>query len=94
MFRYLVYKDGYLGLITPSKEEIDLKTLNNSNNYSHGIIPGVIGGIGQLGGGIISNIRNAVKESRSHANTTYAYTTLGKDLHEKHKDILELNSTW
>ena len=94
VFKYLVYKDGYIELITPFQNDVNLKNINNSNNYSHGILPGLLSVVPKIGGGLIDRLRTAIKENRSHHNTTYAYATLGKDNYEKHRDIIEMNSTW
>ena len=70
--------------------------MNNMNSYSgnyHGFLPGLFSPVTSLIGKGINGLRNIIKENRSHANNTYAYTTLGKDNYEKHKDIITSNSS-
>lgn len=97
---FLVFKEGGLDIINPNSNEIDVKSMFSStyNNYSgngHGlpaIIPALTKPISNLFGGLIGNLRKSVKESRGFANRTYAYSQLGKDGYEKHREIIESNS--
>ena len=70
-------------------------TYNNYSGNGHGlpaIIPALTKPISNLFGGLIGNLRKSVKESRGFANRTYAYSQLGKNGYEKHREIIESNS--
>ena len=94
---FLVFKEGGIDVINPFSEEIDVKyRLNNTNSYcgnGHGFLPGLFSPVTSLIGKGIMGLRNIIKENRSHANSTYAYSTLGKDGYEKHRDIISSNAT-
>ena len=98
---FLVFKEGGIDIINPYSEEIDVRckfsaSYNSYCGNGHGIgglVPGLFNPIGSLIGKGISGIRKLVKENRGHANNTYAYSTLGKDGYEKHKEIIQSHST-
>ena len=97
---FLVFKEGGIDVINPFSEEIDVRyRMNNTNSYcgnGHGIggfLPGLFSPVTSLIGKGINGLRNIIKENRSHANNTYAYSTLGKDGYEKHRDIISSNAT-
>ena len=98
---FLVFKEGGIDIINPYSEEIDVRCKFSANYNSYcgnghgigGLIPGLFNPIGSLIGKGISGIRKLVKENRHHANNTYAYSTLGKDGYEKHKEIIQNHST-
>ena len=94
---FIVFNEGGIDIINPYSEDIDVRfQMNNTTSYSgnyHGFLPGLFSPVTSLIGKGINGLRNIIKENRSHANNTYAYTTLGKDNYEKHKDIIESNST-
>ena len=94
---FLIFKEGGIDIVNPYSEDIDVKfQMNNINSYSgnyHGFLPGLFAPVTSLIGRGINGLRNIIKENRSQANSTYAYSTLGKDGYEKHKDIINSNST-
>lgn len=94
---FLIFKEGGIDIVNPYSEDIDVKfQMNNINSYSgnyHGFIPGLLSPVTSLIGKGINGLRNIIKENRSHHNNTYAYSSLGKDGYEKHKDIINSNST-
>lgn len=94
---FLIFKEGGIDIVNPYSEDIDVKfQMNNINSYSgnyHGFLPGLFAPVTSLIGRGINGLRNIIKENRSQANSTYAYSALGKDGYEKHKDIINSNST-
>ena len=98
---FLVFKEGGIDIINPYSEEIDVRCKFSASYNSYcgnghgvgGLVPGLFNPIGSLIGKGISGIRKLVKENRNHANNTYAYSTLGKDGYEKHKEIIQSHST-
>ncbi|WP_432645843.1 hypothetical protein, partial [Methanobrevibacter sp.] len=97
---FLVFKEGGIDIVNPYSEDLDIRfQMNNINSYcgnGHGLgsfVPGLFSPITNLIGKGINGLRNIIKENRSHSNNTYAYSTLGKDNYEKHKDIINSNST-
>ena len=96
---FLVFREGGIGIISPFSEDIDVKSMfrSNYNSYSGnyhglGIIPAIAKPVSGIFGGLIGNLRKSVLQSRGFANRTYAYSQLGKDAYEKHKEIIEQNS--
>ena len=94
---FIVFNEGGIDIINPYSEDIDVRfQMGNMNSYSgnyHGFLPGLFSPVTSLIGKGINGLRNIIKENRSHSNNTYAYSTLGKDNYEKHKDIINSNST-
>ena len=86
----LKYSEGNLESIQPFPEEIDAKEIEAQNPIiSHGLPLAAIGtGIGGLWK-IGTQIGNAIKRKRFTNNTMNAYKRLGKDLYEKHREIIE-----
>ena len=64
----------------------------SGNGHGLGIIPAIAKPVSGIFGGLIGNLRKSVLPSRGFANRTYAYSQLGKDAYEKHKEIIEQNS--
>lgn len=97
---FLIFRDGGIDIANPYSADIDVKfQMNNMHSFSgngHGLggfIPGLLSPVTSLIGRGINGLRNIIKENRSQANSTYAYSALGKDGYEKHKDIINSNST-
>ena len=98
---FLVFKEGGIDVINPFSEELDVRVKFSSNYHSyagtgHGLsalIPGLISPVTSVVGKGIGGLRKLVKENRNHLNATYAYSQLGKDGYEKHKEIIEGHST-
>lgn len=94
---FIVFNEGGIDIINPYSEDIDVRfQMGNITSYSgnyHGFLPGIFSPVTTLIGKGINGLRNIIKENRSHSNNTYAYSTLGKDNYEKHKDIINSNST-
>lgn len=98
---FLVFKDGGIDIINPFSEELDVRAKFSNQYHSycgngHGlpaVIPGLIQPVTDIIGKGIGGLRRLIKENRHHANLTHAYTQLGKEGYEKHREMLEGRST-
>ena len=98
---FLVYKEGGIDIINPFSSEIDVRAMFNGTYNSiagngHGlgtVIASLFKPVTDLIGKGASGLRGLVKENRDHNNKTYAYSQLGKDGYENHREIIESNST-
>ena len=92
----LLFRNGGISIITPESEEMNMRNVISGENQTHGI--GLISAISRpvtsAARGLIGLIKDRVDERRANKNTTYAYTTLGKDKYENHKEIIEKNQAW
>ena len=94
--KMLLFRNGGLTIVTPASEEMNMRNVISGENQTHGI--GLISAISRpvtsAARGLIGLIKDRVDERRGNKNTTYAYTTLGKDKYENHKEIIEKNQAW
>ena len=92
----LLFRNGGITIITPESEEMNMRNVISGENQTHGI--GLISAISKpvtsAANGLIGLIKDRIDERRGNKNTTYAYTTLGKDKYENHKSIIEKNQSW
>ena len=92
----LLFRNGGITIITPESEEMNMRNVISGENQTHGI--GLISAISRpvtsAARGLIGLIKDRIDERRGNKNTTYAYTTLGKDKYENHKEIIEKNQSW
>ena len=92
----LLFRNGGITIITPESEEMNMRNVISGENQTHGI--GLISAISKpvtsAARGLIGLIKDRIDERRGNKNTTYAYTTLGKDKYENHKSIIEKNQSW
>lgn len=94
--RMLIYKEGGLDIVCPFAQELDARAVMNDdiNSSAHGLgslIPSLL----QPATGLFKSVGRAIKDQiyriKSNKNTTYAYTKLGKEGYEKHRDIIDEN---
>lgn len=96
--RMLIFKDGGLTIATPFSDEMNMRTVmndDNSGNQSHGVITKLITSlwspIKDTFGGVKNFFRDQIYRIKGNKNSTYAYSTLGKEGYDNNREIIEQN---
>ena len=100
--RMLLFKDGGLTIVTPFSDEVNMRHVMSGDetntgvgaNAAHGIgglIPSLISPITSIGKGIGKFFIDNIFRIKSNKNSTYAYSTLGKQGYEDNRAIIEQN---
>lgn len=97
-YRMLIYKEGGIDIVCPFAEELNMRSVasNAPKSDAHGIgalVPMLLKPATGLIGSAVKGIKGIVYKNRAHDNSTYAYSKLGKDGFERHRGILEQNSS-
>ena len=97
-YRMLIYKEGGIDIVCPFTEELNMRSIasNVPKSDAHGIgalVPMLLKPATGLIGSAVKGIKGIVYKNRAHDNSTYAYSKLGKDGFERHRGILEQNSS-
>lgn len=97
-YRMLIYKEGGIDIVCPFAEELNMRSVASDapKSDAHGIgalVPMLLKPATGLIGSAVKGIKGIVYKNRAHDNSTYAYSKLGKDGFERHRGILEQNSS-
>ena len=97
-YRMLIYKEGGIDIVCPFAEELNMRSIasNAPKSDAHGIgalVPMLLKPATGLIGSAVKGIKGIVYKNRAHDNSAYAYSKLGKDGFERHRGILEQNSS-
>ena len=96
--RMLLFKDGGVTIVTPFSEELNMRNVMNDdtpgNETSHGLTK-IITSLWQPIKDTFSGAKNFLKEQifriKGNKNSTYAYSTLGKEGYNDNREIIEQN---
>lgn len=93
-FKRLLFVNGGLDIECPMSENYDIRRniRGEATGNAHGLSK-LFEPITNLLKSAGSTIKNEIHRVKRNKNTTYAYSHLGKDGYEKHKDIIEQNGT-
>lgn len=94
-FKRLLFVNGGLDIENPLSDTYDIRRhlRGEVSGNAHGILDAFSGPITNLMKSAGNTIRNEIYRIKRNKNTTHAYTRLGKDGYEKHKDIIDANAT-
>lgn len=94
-FKRLMFVNGGLDIENPLSDNYDIRRhiRGEVSGNAHGILTSLIEPVTNLMKSAGNTIRNEIYRIKRNKNTTHAYTRLGKDGYEKHKDIIEANGT-
>ena len=95
--RMLLFKDGGVTIVTPFSEELNMRNVmsDDDTNQSHGAITKIISSLWNPIKDTVSGVKNFFQDQvfriKGNKNSTYAYSTLGKDGYNDNKEIIEQN---
>ena len=94
-FKRLMFVNGGLDIENPLSDNYDIRRhiRGEVSGNAHGILTSLIEPVTNLMKSAGNTIRNEIYRIKRNKNTTHAYTRLGKDGYEKHRDIIEANGT-
>ncbi len=94
-FKRLMFVNGGLDIENPLSDNYDIRRhiRGEVSGNAHGILTSLIEPVTNLMKSAGNTIRNEIYRIKRNKNTTHAYTRLGKDGYNKHRDIIEANGT-
>ena len=94
-FKRLMFVNGGLDIENPLSDNYDIRKhiRGEASGNAHGILTSLIEPVTNLMKSAGNTIRNEIYRIKRNKNTTHAYTRLGKDGYNKHRDIIEANGT-
>lgn len=94
-FKRLLFVNGGLDVENPLSDNYDIRNhlRGEVSGNAHGLLTTLIGPITNLMKSAGSTIRDEIHRIKRNKNTTHAYTQLGKEGYQRHKDIIDENAT-